>query len=563
MDMPAPTPPARSRTGALLGIGIALIVLALIGLAALFIPRLLETGAAAQGVTAVGMPADTQVYLSFNPHFDKLPNGDIVLKAWNDPEIAQSLEGAVRDALQDSDLDWDRDVAPWLGDEVGLGMWNLSPDTLSKAASPSFAVVISTRDPAKTNAALARWRAALESKGQTFNEQPYRDIATVEQTAGASIAYATVKEFVVFATGPDDLHAVIDATLDGKGLDQEAPYRNMLGRLRGNRALTAYIDLSGFLKPILQRLETEGGAALNGLNRQAIDQIMAAQSAAMGVTFEPNGILIEFIAQVDVNQLSEEARQQLDRSPNTNRLLGAVPDSTFVYLGSEITPDTLRQIEADPTYAALIDSVESETKIDLKEDVFSWIAGELALVAMPGSGLGAQPSQLPFGLAFILAVDDTQLAEAKSSVLFHKLAEQSDATIEDVTIGDASLHVMKDSRSDQPILLYGLIDGKFVLTLSESTARKIAGASEKPLANDATFKAATALLPRSNSGYGYIKPKTIVDLLSLGLSFSGQSCTACPLIDPVKAVAFAGEQPAAEPGLGRNVFFLLLNTGDR
>jgi hypothetical protein len=214
---------------------------------------------------------------------------------------------------------------------------------------------------------------------------------------------------------------------------------------------------------------------------------------------------------------------------------------------------------AGDTAAPLTDSIaefETQTGIDLREDIFGWMTGEAAAVA-PGSGLlGSSAS--PFGFALIVEASDRQRAEAGPHALFQALAAESGTEIVDVTVAGHTLHGIVDAFSGDPVVVYGLIGDNFVLALPDSAAEKIAEAGESPLADDETFKAAVAPLPGNTIGYVYLRPKPIVDLASVGLAFSGQACEACPLFEPMRAVAFTVEYPPAEPGVVRSALFMLL-----
>ena len=563
METLEPTAPANGRGKFAWGVVAGLVIVALIAAGVVLIPRLLGTPAGTLNITAAAMPADTHIYFSFNPHFDRLPNGDVVSKAWSDPDVRKSIEDGIRDALKDSDLDWDRDIASWLGDEVGLGIGNLSLEALDSLdpALPSIVLVAATRDGAQSAAFLAKWRANLESGGAAFGEQTYRDVPTVEETDFGSetpAAYATLKDVVIVASGSQALRAAIDAILDENGLDRSSNYQTASSKLRGGRAMTAYLNLGPILKTLIEQAQESGELPPTALNQAALDALNALQSVAMGLSFEPNGLLLEMIASIDVDQLPAENRAALTAPGSPNRLLRAVPDSAFLHIGGQIPPGVLEALFADPNFADSAELVERQLGIDLREDVFSWLTGEIALIALPGALTGSGAGQIPFGFALLVSAADQQLAEASAHKLIQAFADQSGSEIEEVTVGDARLRAVMDFDGN-PIVLYGLLGDNLVLTLSENAAGKIANAADRPLADDDTFREATAPLPTSNSGYFYLRPKTIADLASLGLAISGQECVPCDLFQSVRAIAFAGEQPPAEAGVGRSMLFFLLD----
>jgi len=154
--------------------------------------------------------------------------------------------------------------------------------------------------------------------------------------------------------------------------------------------------------------------------------------------------------------------------------------------------------------------------------------------------------------------EDMELAATRLDALMQKIAEQAFAEVVDVTVGDSSLRGLTDD-SGEPMVVYGLLGESLVIAVPENAAQKIANAGDRPLADAETFKTAVAPLPASNSGYLYIQPKPILDLVTLALAFSGEECPACDLLQPVRGIAFAAEQPQTETGVGRGVLFILLD----
>ena len=560
---PPPTP-RKDSTKLILGIGLGLILVAVIGLAALLLPRLLNRPGSANP-TAAAMPADTQFFVSFNPHFEALPNGDVVKKAWSDPALTQSIEDGIRSSLSDSNLDWDQDIAPWLGDELGLGVWkipfNATSTGISNQTPPAMVFALATRDTAKSDAFLSKWRTNRESSGAKYDDDTYRGIKTVAQSDSNSAeasAYASLNNLIVFATDLDDLHTAIDAALDNKGLAQSTRYQGTLTQLHGDRALTAFFDFGPELQQAVKQLPM-----ISGLGEAELSLLEAMQGIGLGVSFEPNGLRLEMVAAADADKLPIGQLGALNTPGNPNELLHSVPGTTFFYLSGQNLADGLQSLltglgTADPTIKSSIEDFERQGGFELQRDLFGWMTDEFAIVGIPGPIGGS--NQIPFGFGLLVKVTDQQLVERRSTNLFAALAEQSGNKVQDLMVGNSQLHTIVDA-SGQPTLIYGLIGDKFVLASSQDLAKKIEDPGSAILADDETFKSATALLPSGNSGYFYFEPKQVVDLLSVGLAFSGQECTACDFFKPIKAIASTSEQPPTAANISRAIMFVLLDTG--
>ncbi len=557
METQQPTTPSNSRSKLAIGIVAGLLIVALVAAGVIFIPRLLSP-ASAVNPTAAAMPAGTQIYFSFNPHYENLPNGGVVKKAWDEDVLAKLFEDSFLQALEQANLNWEQDIASWLGDEVGFGIADLSFDQSGFSEPPTFVVAAATRDKAKSDAFLAKLRAEAESNGIEFTEQSYRDVATVEQTGGdgeQALAYATAEDMVIVASGSAALHGAIDAALDDSGLDKSGNFQAAVSKLRGGRAMTGYVDLAPILKMLVEQVQ-QSGEMSGAFDPQVLDTLTAMQGEALGLSFEPNGMLLELVATVDLDQMPAESLAALTAPGAANTLLRAVPDTTFTYFGGEVRPETFEAMFAAPTMQESLDAIEMQTGINLQEDVLSWLNGEIALTVLPGTLSGG--SSLPVGFAFLVKPEDKELAATRLDALMQKIAEQAFAEVVDVTVGDSSLRALTDD-SGEPMVVYGLIGESLVIAVPENAAQKITTAGDRPLADAETFKTAVAPLPASNSGYLYIQPKPILDLVALGLAFSGGECPACDLLQPVRGIAFAAEQPQTETGVGRGVLFILLD----
>ena len=549
----------NDRAKLFFGIGVALIVTALIGLAALIIPRLTANAPAQAHVTAAAMPASTEMFFSINPHFAQLPNGDVVDKAWGESAV-KSVEDGLRQVLHDSKLDWDQDIAPWLGDDVALGMSNINWQTGAAPAGgePTMILAIATRDKTKSDALLAKWRADREANGLTYREQVHRGVTLVEDTStlpGEIKAYASLNDVIIFATNTNDVRAAIDARLDNKSLAQSRSYQSTLASLRGDRAATLYFDMPAILQ------FAGSAASLPGFTEAERTGMEAMQGFVLGLSFEPNGLRLETNFVFDADKLPVEQLGSLNAKGNPNQLLRQAPANTFLYVSLHNLAATATTVLkgaaiSDPALNDTLKQFERQTGLNLQRDLFDWMTGELAIIGTPGKISSA--NQVPFGFTLIIEAANPHTAENNVHRFFQAVTKQSGAAIGDITIGDARLHAVQN-ESEQPTLIYGLLDNHIVIATSVDAIEKISAADAESLADDATFKAATAPLPTGNGGYFYFEPKPILDLVSIGLTLTGQNCNACTLFEPIKAIASASEQPPSQANIMRSIVFMLLD----
>jgi hypothetical protein len=215
-------------------------------------------------------------YVSLNTHTDRLPNFNVIADAWKDSKEARQVAAALELAVTQAGLNWDDDIAPWLGDRAAFGLIDLGGSTGSDGdtpyRSPGFVLALHTRDKAASDKALANLRSTLEStikpNGYVTNtladdvyrniplfymttETPYgqRDTATTRMQE--NLAVATVNDVVVLASRRADLQKAIDAALDGKSLATSANYQTVMSTLPAQNAGTLYLDYSRFMPAYL------------------------------------------------------------------------------------------------------------------------------------------------------------------------------------------------------------------------------------------------------------------------------------------------------------------------
>jgi hypothetical protein len=254
----------------LLSVVVAVLVVAVVAFtAAAIINR------AAQGqdeATARVMPADTMMYFSLNTHTDKLPNFNVIADAWKDSKEAKQLTAALELALNQANLSWEEDIAPWLGDRAAFGLIDLGGSDANNAAapyrSPAVVLAVQTRDRAASDKFLANLRSTLEKDLKpngyytaTLGDDTYRGIPLVYMTTESAaswsdpsqtrtqenMALATVNDVIVLTLNRTNLQKVIDAALDGKNLTTSENYKTVMNTLPDQNAGAMYMDYSRFM----------------------------------------------------------------------------------------------------------------------------------------------------------------------------------------------------------------------------------------------------------------------------------------------------------------------------
>jgi Protein of unknown function (DUF3352) len=185
---------------------------------------------------ASAVPRDAAVYLDATVRPSGRLRDDALAAAAKilgtaDPE--GEIDRLVARAFAESskpELDYGRDVEPWLGEKVALWAVPAGGDEEFRGA-----VVASATDADAARAAIDR---AVEGSDKTFSRRTYEG---VDYRAAAGSAAGVVEDFAVFGTEAE-FKRTVDA-VKGDGLDSDDRFRAATGDLSDDRLGTFYVDL--------------------------------------------------------------------------------------------------------------------------------------------------------------------------------------------------------------------------------------------------------------------------------------------------------------------------------
>ncbi len=157
-------------------------------------------------------------------------------------KIDETLANALR--ATNTGLEWQRDISPWFGGEVGLFSATLAP---SPGTPPSFTVVLSVRDRAKLDELVNARLTGSDLQPEDYQGQT---IWTGNATADAQrISFAVTDEAFVVSARNDELKAALDIKAgDQPGLADDAFFLDQLGRMHADRLALVYYDYSRLLE---------------------------------------------------------------------------------------------------------------------------------------------------------------------------------------------------------------------------------------------------------------------------------------------------------------------------
>ncbi len=222
-------------------------------------------------------PANSVAYIEFTvrPQGDQRAGVETALTKLEGHNPDASIQRLVNRSLHSSGLNYQRDVQPWLGQNLGLAVTAFS--------SAGFALIAPTNDTGAALAALTR----AERRHGSLTSGAYRGVPYKQVVNGTSTdVFGVVGHYAVAAAGPGAFDAVVDAS-KGSGLNARPSFTSAFAALPTSSVVRAYAYIPQLLTG-LESLPTVSAqvkralqaAAAKGTARGALSMSLAATANA-------------------------------------------------------------------------------------------------------------------------------------------------------------------------------------------------------------------------------------------------------------------------------------------
>ena len=371
---------------------------------------------------------------------------------------------------EDPKLDYQKDVASWLGEKVAI--WGASP----AGGDDEFrgAVVASVEDEDAAQAALDR---AVKGSDKTFTKRTYEG---VDYQASTDSAVGLVEGFAVFGTEPE-FKKTVDAA-EGDGLDSDDRFRKAMDGLEEDRLGSFYVDVKSLFEAAA-RQDPDAAQQLEQAKRMfPVDKIGSVAGALLA-----NGDRIAVDAAAQVPEGSFPAGLASLYSGGATPLLGELPGDSWVAFGAPDFGPALKAIYQQAAGALGGAAIENQLRqslgLDLQEDVFSWI-GDVAVFAR-GTGMDSIEGGL------VIEVTDAAKAKAAFPKLLGLAQTQGGVKAEPVQIEGAEQAFESQLPGAPKPIVAARSDDRVVIAFGRDAAADALGGGEK-LADSDTYAAACA-----------------------------------------------------------------------
>jgi uncharacterized protein DUF3352 len=448
--------------------------IAAISLLATFVAACGGGGGSGDADPATAVPGNAGFYMEVAVR----PEGDLredALEAAGKLMRTPDPEARIRELVErgfaegsDGEIDYDRDVRPWLGERAGL--WAAAQQEFGGVA------LLAATD---TDQAWESIQAAIRRSGEQSTARSYKDVDYLVDDEGTAVGI--VGDFAAFGTEAE-FKRTVDAS-EGSSLADNDRYRGAVDGLEEDRLAHFYSDLRAVFE--LARQDPESAEGLRQLEAfLPLDRIPPLTGA-----FLANGDRMAIDLGLDIE--GNETLRSLGAFTGFSGtpLVQELPGDSWLTLGwprlGESTRALLQQFGGAVGGAMLQEQLRGQLGLDLEQDVLSWI-GDVAIFAR-----GTTLESLDGGA--VIEVTDEARAEAAFGKIVGVVRTRGGVDARPVQIdGAETAFAINDGSTPKPIVL-ARGEGKVVVGYGEAAAADALAGDDRFGDSDAYGQAKEAL----------------------------------------------------------------------
>jgi hypothetical protein len=433
-----------------------------------------------------------------------------------DPNRFEVLNGGVKlsklkkSLLDNTGLDYKKDVQPWLGNQITLAVTSDDIDKDSaNGKQPGYLTVLTTKDKEKSREFIELLFSKRVLAGTSLVVEQYKgvklisDIVQTEEIAKPLAATVVGDRFVLFANDAKILReAINNVQAPGLSLISSDNYQQAINQLDSNQAIS-FLNLPSVAK----------WQGLNLSSPTYITQLISLAAKSKGLlaetTFKANSPIplasqsekVEALSYIPATSglvISGKDLSNLDKSN-----LALLWQQTTKAISGESGGDIGNQITKPLT------NLEKRWGISLKEDIFSWVKGEYAIALLPNSD--RDENNKP---EWIFVAEKSSTTASDISHL-DEIAAKNDLTVSPINLNEQKIFAWtkltttgnkaSDLRIQAKVLgTHTTKDNYEIFTSSIETMDEAINNKENFFNDNRNFQDSIAAIPQLNQGYVYI-----------------------------------------------------------
>lgn len=454
----------------LIGAGVVLVIISLVLLAQFF-------GSNGDPI-AEHMPADIPLYVHVNLEEAASADAQEIVRTFQlasgeDEPADQTLQQDLADQLG---VDYDQDIAPWLGKNVGIGLFDFNfvgPSAVfqgiiadlqgSTPPEVKYIIGVESRNNSAADAFVTKVREQAESEGSSVTSTDFaggtiyeidfpRETAFDSSADTQRLALTRAGGIVFFANSAETIQAAFDQE-KGSSLASDPRYVKALAELPGKRVTTAVISSAG-----LEEAASSSSMPFNNLS--AVQQAYQYDfTIGASVSIVDEGVQIDSVSVFDESQIPADILETLKTIHPSYDTLAFYPEDTVLYAVSGITPGAVTRAEtANPEQMAdfieSMDSLKSETGLDLVA-VLNAFDKEVSFGVFPQTTGFAELVGTDLGLQLVVGQNDEGVFTDFNATLSQLLEQSIGAPTATDTVGPMKIYRVSDPFAGGELLAFG------------------------------------------------------------------------------------------------------------
>ena len=530
---------------------------------------------------AIFVPKQASVMTSLLVNPDRLEEfRQLTARPLNRRQSRAELNQLEKSLLENAsvDLDYRRDIEPWLGDEITLAVISLDYDrNPNNSLQPGYLLAVTTKDAEKAREFLQLFYSKQAGGIADVAFEQYNGVNLIYRrplgvvkvfTSGANssnipetLTSAVVGDrFVLFANHPKVLKAAINNVQAANlSLDNDSVYQQTLDSLTEPRIGLSFVNIPAVAAWISNQPTLVG------------DSLQDSETLAIALSLNRQGLLAETAllgtqpSELSLNPALDEPVNALEYIPASSALAVAGTDLNQLWhrLSTGAETDELLNVLLNQS----LTSLQSSLKIQLPQDIFSWVQGEYALSQLSGS------DKTNPGWIFVAQKTDKTTAEESIEYL-DNLAKQQGLSVGTLPLGEQTITVWTKlttsakevaGKGDRLMQLEAQVHGVHaavgdyeIFTSSVEAMAQALGGQSNSLLNSKNFQEAIAPLPAPNDGYLYIDWRESESFLKSQLPILRVlELVGKPLFEHLRSLSFSSY--GIDNGIQRSKLFLRLD----
>ena len=271
-------------------------------------------------------------------------------------------------------LNYRREIAPWLGEEITVAITDLDVDRLPyNGSQPGYLAILSSRNSEVSSRIIQAWWDEQIAENR-LKLETYQGVKLANNRRDRIASAIVSDRYVLFANHPKVLRAAIDQLQTPRlSLLDNPDYQQVVAANNHHKIGIGYAHL-----PDLQQWlgkETGEKYPVAGINIGVDRQGLIADLSLYPTTPDPT------IAEPTAIPAQPKLVNALKYLPSQSKI--AIAGTDLAHWQQQLTTILPELKSLTPTLDRTITTISKQLSINLTQNIFSWTTGEYALAAIP------------------------------------------------------------------------------------------------------------------------------------------------------------------------------------